>query len=77
MSQTPSCKPLPACIQAGDQGDTATFVIESAKHARLSKFELKLGPPDSKRVGIPDFPYVATVRMPSSTFQQICRCVSA
>lgn len=76
--QTPPCKAsLAACIQADDQGNMATFIFESAKQARVSEFELRLRPFDSKRLAIPDHPYVASVRMPSSTFQQICRCVSA
>ena len=52
-------------------------MIENAKQARVSKFELKLRPPDSEPLVIPDELHMATVRMPSSTLQQICRCVSA
>lgn len=51
-------------------------MFESAKEARISKFELKLRPVDNKYISIPDIPHSATVCMPSSTFQQICRCAS-
>ena len=77
MTNTTCKASLAACIQADDQGNMATFMIESAKQARVSKFELKLRPPNSEPLGIPDEPYLASVRMPSSTLQQICRCVCA
>jgi proliferating cell nuclear antigen len=31
---------------------------------------------DSEHLGIPDLPYQATVKLPSSEFQRICRDIS-
>lgn len=39
----------------------------------MSDFSLKLMDIDSEHLGIPGTEYVATVRMPSSEFQRICR----
>ena len=75
---TTACKAPPAAYaQAEDQGDTITFMFESENQERISDFELKLMDIDSEQLGIPDTEYTATVRMPSSEFQRICKCASA
>ena len=72
------CKASPAAYaQAEDQGDTITFMFESENQERISDFELKLMDIDSEQLGIPDTEYTATVRMPSSEFQRICKCAGA
>ncbi|KAK9845702.1 hypothetical protein WJX81_000064 [Elliptochloris bilobata] len=60
-------------MKAEDQGDTITFMFESENQERISDFELKLMDIDSEQLGIPDTEYTATVRMPSSEFQRICK----
>lgn len=62
-------------VQAEDQGDSVTFMFEAANQERISDFELKLMDIDSEQLGIPDTDYSATVKMPSSEFARICKCV--
>jgi hypothetical protein len=64
----------PCDVQAEDQGDSVTFMFESANQERISDFELKLMDIDSEQLGIPDTDYSATVKMPSSEFARICKC---
>ena len=52
-------------------------MFESENQERISDFELKLMDIDSEQLGIPDTEYTATVRMPSSEFQRICKCARA
>lgn len=44
---------------------------------RISAFNLRLLDIDSEQLGIPDSQFDATVKMPSSEFQRICRDLSA
>jgi hypothetical protein len=43
----------------------------------VSDFELKLMDIDSEHLGIPDTEYSATVQLPSSEYQRICRDLSS
>lgn len=43
----------------------------------MSDFELKLMDIDSEHLGIPDTEYAATVTLPSSEYQRICRDLSS
>ncbi|CAL8466451.1 g5987 [Coccomyxa elongata] len=63
-------------MKAEDQGDSVTFMFESANQERISDFELKLMDIDSEQLGIPDTDYSATVKMPSSEFARICKDLS-
>ncbi|KAK9817203.1 hypothetical protein WJX72_011042 [[Myrmecia] bisecta] len=60
-------------MKAEDAGDTVTFMFESPNQERISDFELKLMDIDSEQLGIPDTDYAATVKMPASEFQRICK----
>ncbi len=44
---------------------------------RISAFNLRLLDIDSEQLGIPDSQFDATVKMPSTEFQRICRDLSA
>jgi proliferating cell nuclear antigen PCNA len=44
---------------------------------RVSDFEVKLMDIDSEHLGIPDTDYAATIHMPSSEYQRICRDLSS
>ncbi len=63
-------------MKSDDDGDTITFLFESKNQERLSEFDLKLMDIDSEQLGIPDSDYDATVKMPSSEFQRICKDLS-
>ncbi|EIE19859.1 proliferating cell nuclear antigen [Coccomyxa subellipsoidea C-169] len=63
-------------MKAEDQGDSVTFMFESANQERISDFELKLMDIDSEQLGIPDTDYSATVKMPSAEFARICKDLS-
>uniref|UniRef100_A0A7S1XH84 DNA sliding clamp PCNA n=1 Tax=Compsopogon caeruleus TaxID=31354 RepID=A0A7S1XH84_9RHOD len=59
-------------IKAQDEGaDTAEFIFENESQDRISDFELKLMDIDAEHLGIPDEPYAATIKMPSSEFRRI------
>uniref|UniRef100_A0A0G4HYV8 DNA sliding clamp PCNA n=1 Tax=Chromera velia CCMP2878 TaxID=1169474 RepID=A0A0G4HYV8_9ALVE len=60
-------------LRAQDEGDSISFQFESAAQERISDFELKLMDIDSEHLGIPDTEYQASITMPSSEFQRICR----
>lgn len=64
-------------MKAEDNGDSATFTFESPNNERITEFELKLMDISSESLGIPETEYSATVRMPSSEFQRICRDLSS
>jgi proliferating cell nuclear antigen PCNA len=44
---------------------------------RVSDFEVKLMDIDSEHLGIPDTDYAATIHMPASEYQRICRDLSS
>lgn len=64
-------------MKAADNGDTVSFVFEAPNQERVSEFELKLMDITSENLGIPDTEYSATVRMPASEFQRICKDLSS
>ena len=47
--------------------------LSPPQQERISDFELKLMDIDSEQLGIPDTEYAATVKLPASEFQRICR----
>jgi len=55
-----------------DDGDTVTFVFESAGEDRVSDFDLKLMQIDQEHLGVPDADFQATVELPSSEMRRIC-----
>lgn len=64
-------------MKAEDTADTVTFCFESPNQERVSEFALRLLDIDSEQLGIPDQEYDATVKMPASEFQRICRDLSS
>lgn len=57
--------------------NTHVYYCCAAEQERLSEFELKLMDIDSEHLGIPENEYEATVTLPSSEFQRICRDLSS
>jgi proliferating cell nuclear antigen len=64
-------------VKAEDAPDVVNLVFESAKSDRISEYDIKLMDIDQEHLGIPDTEYAATVSMPSSEFQRICRDLTA
>jgi len=64
-------------LKAEDAPDVVNLVFEDAKTDRMSEYDIKLMDIDQEHLGIPDTEYAATVAMPSSEFQRICRDLSA
>lgn len=60
-------------ISADDGQDSLKLMFESKKQERVSEYELKLMDIDAERLGIPDTPYEAVIKMSSVEFQRICR----
>lgn len=60
-------------IRAEDSADLVTFVFETKNSDRVSEYQLKLMDIDSEHLGIPDQQYDATIKLPASEFQRICR----
>jgi len=60
-------------LRAADTPDTVTFIFETKNSDRVSEYQLKLMDIDSEHLGIPDQEYDATIKMPASEFQRICR----
>lgn len=56
---------------------TISSLFAAAEEERVSDFELKLMDIDSEHLGIPDTDYAATISMPSSEYQRICRDLSS
>lgn len=64
-------------IQSRDTVATSIiYIYIYADQERLSEFDLKLMDIDSEQLGIPDSDYAATVKMPASEFQRICKDLS-
>lgn len=53
--------------------DSVNLCFESPKHDKVSDFELKLLHLEGEILAIPDQEYSATVLLPSTEFQRICR----
>jgi proliferating cell nuclear antigen len=60
-------------LKAEDAPDVVNLVFESADSDRISEYDIKLMDIDQEHLGIPDTEYAATVSMPSTEFQRICR----
>eukprot|EP00887_Chlorella_sp_A99_P007377 scaffold2.g7377.t1 len=74
---------LPSCLgvrrfRCGNASfQPALRPLSAADQERVSEFELKLMDITSENLGIPDTEYSATVRMPASEFQRICKDLSS
>ncbi|KAI9845779.1 MAG: proliferating cell nuclear antigen [Thelocarpon superellum] len=60
-------------LKAEDAPDSLNLVFESSESDRLSEYDIKLMDIDQEHLGIPDTEYAATISMPSTEFQRICR----
>ena len=64
-------------LKAEDAPDSLNLVFESSESDRLSEYDIKLMDIDQEHLGIPETEYAATISMPSSEFQRICRDLMA
>lgn len=64
-------------LKAEDAPDVVNLQFEDQKTDRLSEYDIKLMDIDQEHLGIPDTEYAATISLPSSEFQRICRDLSA
>jgi len=64
-------------LKAEDSPDVVNLVFESAENDRLSEYDIKLMDIDQEHLGIPDTEYAASIEMPASEFQRICRDLMA
>jgi proliferating cell nuclear antigen len=64
-------------LKAEDAPDVVNLVFESANSDRLSEYDLKLMDIDQEHLGIPETEYAATISLPSTEFQRICRDLMA
>ena len=64
-------------LKAEDAPDVVNLMFEDNKTDRFSEYDIKLMDIDQEHLGIPDTEYAATIAMPSSEFQRICRDLSA
>lgn len=64
-------------LKAEDAPDVVNLVFESANSDRISEYDIKLMDIDQEHLGIPETEYAATVAMPSTEFQRICRDLMA
>jgi len=64
-------------LKAEDAPDVVNLVFESPDKDRISEYDIKLMDIDQEHLGIPDTEYAATITMPSSEFQRICKDLSA
>lgn len=64
-------------LKAEDSPDAVNLMFESAETDRLSEYDLKLMDIDQEHLAIPETEYAATVDMPATEFQRICRDLSA
>ncbi|KAL8825302.1 MAG: hypothetical protein Q9191_004498 [Dirinaria sp. TL-2023a] len=64
-------------LKAEDAPDVVNLVFESSESDRLSEYDIKLMDIDQEHLGIPETEYSATISMPSSEFQRICRDLMA
>ena len=60
-------------LKAEDSPDSLNLCFESSESDRISEYDLKLMDIDQEHMGIPDTEYAATISMPSTEFQRICR----
>jgi proliferating cell nuclear antigen len=64
-------------LKAEDAPDVVNLVFESPEADRISEYDIKLMDIDQEHLGIPDTEYSATISMPSTEFQRICRDLMA
>jgi proliferating cell nuclear antigen len=64
-------------LKAEDAPDVVNLVFESNDRDRISEYDIKLMDIDQEHLGIPETEYAATVTMPATEFQRICRDLSA
>jgi len=64
-------------LKAEDAPDVVNLVFESANSDRISEYDIKLMDIDQEHLGIPETEYAATISMPSTEFQRICRDLMA
>ena len=60
-------------LKAEDSPDVLSLVFENSESDRISEYDIKLMDIDQEHLGIPETEYGATVTLPSSEFQRICR----
>ncbi|KAL8929634.1 MAG: hypothetical protein Q9172_000430 [Xanthocarpia lactea] len=64
-------------LKAQDAPDVVNLQFETSDSDRLSEYDIKLMDIDQEHLGIPETEYAATITMPSSEFQRICRDLMA
>jgi proliferating cell nuclear antigen len=64
-------------VRAEDAPDVVNLVFESPNTERISEYDIKLMDIDQEHLGIPETDYAASITLPSSEFQRICRDLSA
>ncbi|KAF2750583.1 proliferating cell nuclear antigen [Sporormia fimetaria CBS 119925] len=64
-------------LKAEDAPDVVNLVFESKTMDRISEYDIKLMDIDQEHLGIPETEYAATITMPTTEFQRICRDLSA
>jgi len=64
-------------LKAEDAPDVVNLVFEISQSDRISEYDIKLMDIDQEHLGIPDTEYAATISMPSTEFQRICRDLMA
>lgn len=64
-------------LKAEDSPDVVNLVFESSETDRMSEYEIKLTDIDQEHLAIPETDYAATVEMPATEFQRICRDLNA
>eukprot|EP00741_Cyanophora_paradoxa_P020985 tig00021319_g20259.t1 len=64
-------------LKAEDDTDTICLVFENSETDKISEFEMKLMDIDVEHLGIPETQYAATVKMPASEFQRVCKDLSS
>lgn len=64
-------------LKAEDAPDVVNLVFENAGNDRISEYDIKLMDIDQEHLGIPETDYAATITMPATEFQRICRDLSA
>ncbi|XP_046860580.1 proliferating cell nuclear antigen-like [Xenia sp. Carnegie-2017] len=63
-------------IRAEDNADAVNLIFETPNQEKVSEYSLLLMNIDSEHLGIPETDYSATIKMPSSELQRICRDLS-
>jgi proliferating cell nuclear antigen len=60
-------------LKAEDAPDTVNLVFESSEKDRIAEYDIKLMDIDQDHLGIPETEYAASITMPSTEFQRICK----